>query len=71
MKYALIGCGRIAPNHIGSALDHKLDIQAVCDVKEEKAAALLNRYGLSGVKIYTDYRQMLDEIQPELVAVAT
>ncbi|HIS76535.1 MAG TPA: Gfo/Idh/MocA family oxidoreductase [Candidatus Merdivicinus excrementipullorum] len=71
MKYALIGCGRIAPNHIGSALDHKLNIQAVCDVKEEKAAALLTQYGLSGVQIYTDYRKMLDDIQPDLVAVAT
>ena len=41
MKYALIGCGRISPNHLGSALDHKLEIAAVCDVKEEKARALL------------------------------
>ena len=71
MKYALIGCGRISPNHIGSALDHKLDIRAVCDRKEEKAAALLERYGLQNVKIYTDYRKMMDEVNPELVAVAT
>lgn len=71
MKYALIGCGRISPNHIGSAIDHKLDIQAVCDVKEEKAAALLERFHLEGVKIYTDYHKMLDEVQPELVAIAT
>ncbi|MGI5894466.1 MAG: Gfo/Idh/MocA family protein [Candidatus Merdivicinus sp.] len=71
MKYALIGCGRISPNHIGSAIDHKLDIQAVCDVKEEKAAALLDQFHLEGVKIYTDYHKMLDEIQPDLVAIAT
>ena len=71
MKYALIGCGRISPNHIGSAIDHKLDIRAVCDVKREKAEALLARFQLENVKIYTDYRAMLDEVQPELVAVAT
>ena len=71
MKYALIGCGRISPNHIGSAIDHKLDIRAVCDVKKEKAEALLARFGLENVKVYTDYRAMLDEVQPELVAVAT
>ena len=32
MKYALIGCGRISPNHLGSALDHSLTITAVCDL---------------------------------------
>ena len=71
MKYALIGCGRISPNHLGSALDHKLEIAAVCDVKEEKARALLERYNLTGIPVYTDYHKMLDEQNPELVAVAT
>ncbi len=71
MKYALIGCGRISPNHLGSALDHKLEIAAVCDVKEEKAHALLESYHLSDVPVYTDYRKMLDEQAPDLVAVAT
>ena len=31
MKYALIGCGRIAVNHIKAALNNKLNIVAVCD----------------------------------------
>ena len=71
MKYALIGCGRISPNHLGSAIDHKLEIAAVCDVKEDKACALLEQYHLTDVPIYTDYKKMLDEQNPELVAVAT
>lgn len=71
MKYALIGCGRISPNHLGSAIDHKLEIAAVCDVKEDKARALLEQYHLTDVPIYTDYKKMLDEQNPELVAVAT
>ena len=64
MKYALIGCGRISSNHLGSALDHKLEIAAVCDVKEEKARALLERYNLTGIPVYTDYHKMLDEQNP-------
>ena len=71
MKYALIGCGRISPNHLGSAIDHKLEIAAVCDVKEDKARALLEQYHLTDVPIYTDYKKMLDEQNPELAAVAT
>ena len=36
MKYALIGCGRIAVNHIKAALNNNLEIAAVCDEKPEK-----------------------------------
>ena len=31
MKYALIGCGRIAVNHIKASLNNELNIVAVCD----------------------------------------
>ena len=46
MKYALIGCGRIAVNHIKAALNNHLEICAVCDVKPEAMEALLAKYGL-------------------------
>ena len=36
MKYALIGCGRIATNHMKAAINNKLEIVAVCDVLSEK-----------------------------------
>ena len=71
MKYALIGCGRISPNHIEAAKNNGLDFVAMCDVlpdaMEEKAA----RFGLEGVRRYTDYRELLEKEQPELVAIAT
>ena len=41
MTYALIGCGRIAVNHIKAALNNHLEIVAVCDVVPEKIDALL------------------------------
>ena len=46
MKYALIGCGRIAVNHMKAALNNKLNIVAVCDVLPEKMEELLARYDL-------------------------
>lgn len=35
MRYALIGCGRIASNHIKAAINNKLELAAVCDVIPE------------------------------------
>ena len=46
MKYALIGCGRIAVNHMKAAINNKLEIVAVCDVLPEKMEALLAKYDL-------------------------
>lgn len=74
MKYALIGCGRIAVNHMKAALNNKLEIVAICDVIPEKMEKLLDKYGISesaSIKCYTDYKEMLEEVQPELVSIAT
>ncbi len=35
MKYALIGCGRIATNHIKAVLNNHLEFAAACDVNPE------------------------------------
>ncbi len=74
MNYALIGCGRIAVNHIKAALNNKLKIVAVCDVKPEAMEALLSQYDLeqdASIHRYTDYRQLLAEQKPQLAAIAT
>ncbi len=73
MRYALIGCGMIAPNHIRAALETGLEIAALCDLVEEnlqKTLALIPEEKRAGVRLYTDHRQMLSEIRPELVALA-
>lgn len=75
MKYALIGCGRIAVNHIKAALNNKFDIVAVCDVLPEKMELLLKKYELQNdlsIARYIDYKEMLNK-HPEvdLIAIAT
>ena len=75
MKYALIGCGRIAVNHIKAAVNNHLEIVAVCDVLPEAMETLLAKHGLekdTSIKRYTDYRQMLAE-NPylQLISIAT
>ncbi len=75
MNYALIGCGRIATNHIKAALNNKLNIVAVCDVKDEAMEDLLAKHGLekdTDIARYVDYKMMLEEHpELELVAIAT
>ncbi len=71
MRYAIIGCGRISPNHIAAALKNNLEIAALCDIKETAAKEQAEKFGLYDTKIYTGYHQMLREVQPELVAICT
>lgn len=72
MRYALIGCGRISPNHIAAARNNGLEIVAICDkdasCMEDKAL----KFRLEDrVKRYSDYKEMLLTERPELVAICT
>lgn len=74
MKYALIGCGRIAINHIKAVIKNQLEFVAVCDIVAENMTALLEKGGLekdTSIRHYTDYRKMLEENEIELVGIAT
>lgn len=72
MKYALIGCGRISPNHIEAAKNNKLNIVAICDIVPENMEDKHLKFELpDSVRHYTDYHEMLTVEKPELVAIAT
>lgn len=75
MKYALIGCGRIATNHVKAVLNNGLEFVAACDVVPENIQTLLAKHGLENdpsIARYTDYKQMIAEHpELELVAIAT
>lgn len=72
MRYAIIGCGRIARFHIMSALEINLEIVALCDLDVEKAQKYKDDYSLPlGTKIYNDYKKMLVEEDIEFVSIAT
>lgn len=74
MKYALIGCGRIATNHVKAVLNNHLEFVAVCDVLPEAMEALLAKHGLetdTTIHRYNDYKEMIAQEQPVLVGIAT
>lgn len=77
MNYALIGCGRIATNHIKAVLNNKdnLKLISICDLLPDAMETLLEKHGLEKdltIERYTDYKQMINE-HPELqlIAIAT
>ena len=74
MKYALIGCGRISTNHVKAVVNNGLEFKAVCDLIPENMEAVLEKNGLKedpSIKRYTDYKKMIEEVQPQLVGIAT
>ncbi len=75
-RFALIGCGRISHKHIEGFVEDgsRIDLAAVCDLipsrAEEKAKEYFDATGVSP-KVYTDYRKMIEEVEPDAVTIAT
>lgn len=74
IKYALIGCGRIATNHIKAVVENGLQLVAICDILPENMEVLLSKHALqedASIKRYTDYKLMLAENEIQLIGIAT
>lgn len=78
LKFAVIGCGRISYKGIEGIIKNREEaiLVATCDVVEEKAIAKKEEYiaGMNcecDVKVYTDYKKMLDEVEIDVVYIAT
>lgn len=70
MNCSLIGCGRIAKNHIKAAIENNLEISALCDIVTEHAERYAAEQNLN-CKVYADYKTMLAEVKPDFAAVTT
>lgn len=72
LRYAIIGCGRISPNHIAAALENELEIVGLCDVEPENMLDKIKKFNLpQSIPLYTDYKELLEKEQPQLVAICT
>ena len=71
MKYALIGCGRVAKHHILAARDNGIEIVALCDIDYDKAVAFSVKHGLENVPVYKDYKDLLKNEEVDFVSIAT
>ena len=69
LKFAIIGCGRIALKHAEAILAlPEAELVAVCDIIPEKAQAFAEKYGGTS---YNDYADMLQKADIDVVTVAT
>ena len=63
MKAAIIGFGTISAVHIDAiATNPGMELVAICDTNTDLAAKVPE-----GVKFYTDYKQMVTEVKPDVV----
>lgn len=70
-RVGIIGCGNIAQVHGWVIRDmENAELTAVCDVEEEKAAALSERYGLGRAEVVTDWHRLC-ESEVDVVHICT
>jgi len=83
LRFALIGCGRVAPKHIEALANNieKAELVALCDLEESKALSLKEKYEsllqtkgahVPQIRVYTDYRELLSGNEGiDVVSIAT
>jgi len=71
IKFALMGCGRIAKRHselLGKYQIKSAKLVAVCDLILEKAQVIANQFN---IPFFTDIDQLLDNVDVDVVVVLT
>ncbi|MCR4614804.1 MAG: Gfo/Idh/MocA family oxidoreductase [Clostridiales bacterium] len=73
VKIGIIGCGSIANNkHMPSlAKIPNVKMIAFCDIIEEKAIAAAKKFGTENAKVFTDYKELLQDDEIEVIHVCT
>lgn len=74
LQIGIIGCGGIAnQKHMPalSKLKDKAEMVAFCDIIEERAVEAARKYGAPDAKVYTDYKDILEDKSIDAVNVLT
>lgn len=70
MKFAIIGCGRIAHRHAEEIVNNpKAELVSVCDIVPERTKEFARRY--SAREQYLDYRELLEKSNVDVVNICT
>ena len=70
VRFALVGCGRIAKNHFGSIRQHEQDAElvGVCDIDPAALSAAVKETGAKG---YADIESLLADTNADVVVLTT
>lgn len=73
VRVGIIGCGGIANGKHMPALKkiEGVEMVAFCDIIEERAQKAAEQFGIEGAKVYTDYKELLQDASIEVVHVCT
>ena len=73
LKVGIIGCGAITTEKYYKSISNITEAEAVafCDIIPEKAEQLRDRFEAADAKIYTDYKELLDNDSIDVVHVCT
>ncbi len=73
LKIGIIGCGGIANGKHMPSLAQVKDVEMVafCDIMEEKAVKAKDQYGTPDARVYTDYKELLQDESIDIVHVCT
>lgn len=67
--HAIIGCGRVAPNHIDAVRAYGEEVVACCDIDKDSLVTFAKQYAIP--KTYTDYKDLLCNADITTVSVCT
>lgn len=74
LQIGIVGCGGIANNkHMPalSKLNTLCEMAAFCDIIPERARKAAEEYGIPGAKVYTDYNEMYQDQELDVIHVLT
>ena len=73
VRFALIGCGRIAQNHMEAIKKHaeRAELVAVCDVVPEVLQAAVDKTGARGFSSLTELLSAKDSLGIDCVVLTT
>lgn len=73
LKVGIIGCGGIANQKHLPALAgiEEVEVVAFCDIIEERAILSKNTYGTSDGRVYSDYKEMLEKEDLDIIHFCT
>lgn len=72
LKVGCVGNGGMGRVHVASYLDDdRAEIVALCDIVPEKMDMIAEKYGLGDLPKYTDYRDMIDREELDIVDICT
>ena len=70
MNIGIVGCGRIAKNHIIAAVELGLEVVGLCDIDLNKAKKLKEDYDLKNAVLFESYLEMFSK-DLDIVSIAT